>query len=211
VTPQVEELAAHRAASRSHAYQLFAHAFGYPEGDLLEQIRSGRLASALEEALEAVSPSLGAGLDRSALSDAGDDDSLAVEYTRLFDVGPSGPPCPLHDGLWIGDRMHAMEEVLRFYQHFDLSLDTASRELPDHLTIELEFLHYLSFREAEAWRDGSDAGAYRRAERDFLARHPARWVPLLRAALTKEKASPFFVALACALEALLTQASGELA
>lgn len=206
---EAEQSALFRAAARSHAYQLFARAFGYPEGELLEQIRGGQVAGAIEAALRAVSPALGARFDGGALSDAGEGDALAVEYTRLFDVGPSGPPCPLHDGLWIGDRMRTLEEVLRFYQHFELGLDSASRELPDHLSIELEFLHYLAFCEAEAWRDGGEAGPYRRAERDFLARHPGRWVPLLRAALVKEKSAPFFVALAAALEALLTHASAE--
>lgn len=204
------ETAAHAAVARSRAYRSFSAAFGYPEGELLAQIRAGSLADALAEALGSVEPLLAAELARAALADAGEADALAVEHSRLFDVGPSGPPCPLHGGLWIGDRMRSMEEVLRFYQHFDLGLDGASRELPDHLTVELEFLHFLSFRQAEAWRDGADPGSYRRAERDFLARHPGRWLPKLCAALEREQATPFYVELARALDALLACASAEL-
>jgi DMSO reductase family type II enzyme chaperone len=185
--------AARSALERSQAYRLFSEAFAYPEGALLERIRDGSLAREL------------------GIAPGAADDSLPVEYTRLFDVGPSGPPCPLHGGLWIGDRMRSLEEVLRFYQHFDLALDPASGELPDHLAVELEFLHFLAFCQAEAWRDGADPGPYRRAEHDFLARHPARWLPLLRAALEKEQATPFYVALARALESLLSRACAEVA
>jgi DMSO reductase family type II enzyme chaperone len=199
------------AEARSRAYQLFARAFGYPEGDLLEAIQSGELAEALGAALTEASPSLAAGLDRSALRAPDDAEALAAEYTRLFDVGTKGPPCPLHGGLWLGDRMKTMEEVLRFYRHFGLVLATEPSELPDHLGLELEFLHYLAFRENEASREGTDAGAFERAERDFLSRHPGRFVPLLRANLERERATPFFVALARALEEFLAQAGTELA
>jgi DMSO reductase family type II enzyme chaperone len=196
------------AAARSHAYRLFADAFGYPQGELLARIRSGELADALAEALFAVSPPLGERLESGPLREAGPGDALAVEYTRLFDVGPGGPPCPLHGGLWIGDRMKTMEEVLRFYRHFGLALADSPRELPDHLSIELEFLHYLAYREAEALAEGGDPGPYRRAQHDFASRHAARFAPLLRARLERENAAPFYVALARGLESLLAHAPG---
>lgn len=199
------------AEARSRAYRIFAEAFGYPEGELLEEIQTGRLSTTLGEALEAVSPGLESIVDHSALcvSEAGDE--LAAEYTRLFDVGTQGPPCPLHGGLWIGDRMKTMEEVLRFYRHFGLTIGGAPSELPDHLGLELEFLHYLAFREDAALRDGTDPGAFQRAERDFLARHPGRAVPMLRAKLEQEHAAPFFVALARALEGFLAHTRAALA
>jgi DMSO reductase family type II enzyme chaperone len=199
------------AEARSHAYRVFAGAFGYPEGALLDEIQSGALRDALGHALGAVSPTLEEALDREALRVDGDADALAAEYTRLFDVGTSGPPCPLHGGLWIGDRMKTMEEVLRFYRHFGLTVGGEPSELPDHLALELEFLHYLTFRESQAVNAGADPGDFARAERDFLARHPGRAVPLLRAKLENVHASPFFVALARALEGLLSHASAELA
>jgi DMSO reductase family type II enzyme chaperone len=199
------------AEARSRAYRIFAEAFGYPQGALLDEIRSGALSNALCEALEVISPSLAASLDRSALRVLEDADALAVEYTRLFDVGTSGPPCPLHGGLWVGDRMKTMEEVLRFYRHFGLTVGGEPSELPDHLGLELEFLHYLAFREDQALHAGTDPGAFVRAERDFVARHPGQVVPLLRAKLEQEHAAPFFMALARALEGFLAHAGAELA
>jgi DMSO reductase family type II enzyme chaperone len=149
----------------------------------------------LREALAAVDPALAEGAGWDALADAGEGDALSVEYTRLFDVGTSGPPCPLNGGLYGGARMQTMEEAVRFYDHFGLTLADESRELPDHLVTQLEFLHYLTYREAEAYAHGGDAGPYQRARRDFVERHPGRWCPKLRERLDAQGALPFFAAL----------------
>jgi DMSO reductase family type II enzyme chaperone len=88
--------------------------------------------------------------------------------------------------------MKTMEEAVRFYNHFGLTLSEAPRELPDHLTTELEFLHFLTYREAETLAAGGDPGPWRRAQRDFVSRHPARWVPKLRERLEAADPMPFF-------------------
>jgi DMSO reductase family type II enzyme chaperone len=195
--------AAQLAASRSRAYGAFAEAFEYPDQELGELARSGGLARALREVLEAVDPALAEGGDWQALGQTGDEDDLAVEFTRLFDVGASGPPCPLYGGLWVGARMKTMEEVVRFYNHFGLTLSEKPRELPDHLTTQLEFLHFLAYREAEALERGDDPSSYQRAQRDFLGRHPGRWIPMLRAKLEAQEPMPFFLELVRRLERLL--------
>lgn len=191
------------AAARSRAYRVFCAAFTYPDDWFRQVIRDGDLAEALREALGAVDPVLAGAGDWPALADGGHDDDLAVEYTRLFDVGMSGPPCPLHGGLYGGVRMTVMEEAVRFYNHFGLQIDESERELPDHLQTELEFLHYLSFREAEALLEGGDPGAFRRGQRDFLARHPGRWVPLLRRRLVEQAPPPYFTELVTLLDRFL--------
>jgi DMSO reductase family type II enzyme chaperone len=199
------------AARRSRGWRLFDVAFSYPDAELLEAIRSGELEEALREGLGAVDPGLAAGADWAALRDAGpDDDALAVEYTRLFDVGASGPPCPLYGGLYGGARTKVMEEAVRFYNHFGLTLADAPRELPDHLSTELEFLHFLAFREAEALARGEDAGPWRRAQRDFVARHPGRWVPKLRERLDRQAPLAYFREVVRLLERFLTQEQGHL-
>jgi DMSO reductase family type II enzyme chaperone len=191
------------AAARSRICGTFGRAFEYPDDELCEAIRSGDLVQALRGTLAEIDPSLAEGGDWQALQDAGDEDDLAVEYTRLFDVGASGPPCALYGGLYVGARMKTMEEVVRFYNHFGLTLSDAPRELPDHITTELEFLHYLAFREAEALQRGEDAGPFRRAQRDFISRHPGRWVTILRKRLEEAQPMRFFRELVAQLEGFL--------
>lgn len=181
------------AAARSRAYQLFARLFDYPDQAFGEAIRTGELAERVRESLRDLDPALLEGSDWGALGDAGEgEDDLAIEYTRLFDVGASGPPCPLCGGLYGGARMKTMEEAVRFYNHFGLTLSDSPREMPDHITTELEFLHFLAFREAEALQSGDDPGPFRRAQRDFAARHPGRWIPKLRERLEAQEPMPFF-------------------
>ncbi|MBS1106271.1 MAG: putative ethylbenzene dehydrogenase (S25dD4) [Deltaproteobacteria bacterium] len=200
---------AQHAATRSRAYAALVWAFDYPDAEFVATVRSGALAEALRATLGAVDPALAAG-EWSPLEDAGaTDDDLAVEYTRLFDVGTGGPPCPLYGGLYGGARMQNMEECVRFYNHFGLTLAEAPRELPDHISTQLEFLHFLAFREAEAWRDGRDPGPWQRAGRDFLERHPGRWVPKLRERLAQQNPLPFFAALVDRLERFLAHQRGQ--
>jgi DMSO reductase family type II enzyme chaperone len=203
---KLSDPAGQRAGARSRAYAAFAEMFGYPDKEYFEAVRSGTLAEALREVLANVDPSLVEGGDGhwEALSNAGDgEDDLAVEFTRLFDVGASGPPCPLYGGLYGGARMKTMEEAVRFYNHFGLTLSDSPHELPDHLTTELEFLHFLAFREAQSLEQGDDPGAYRRAQRDFLARHLGRWIPKMRTKLEGEDPMPFFLELVRRLESFL--------
>ncbi len=187
----LEDPAALHAAARSRAFQLFAEAFAYPERDLEESIRTGVVSEALVGSLAELDESIVEGADSDALSTAGGEDDLAVEYTRLFDVGASGPPCPLYGGLYGGARMKVMEEAVRFYNHFGLHISEEPRELPDHILIELEFLHYLAFREAEALHASEDAGSWRRAQRDFITRHLGSWVPKLHAKLSQNEPPPY--------------------
>jgi hypothetical protein len=106
-TIRIEDMTgeAQQAAARSQAYAALVWAFDYPDKEFVTTVRSGTLAEALRTTQGAVDPTLAAG-EWSALEDAGaSDDDLAVEYTRLFDVGTGGPPCPLYGGLYTGVRM----------------------------------------------------------------------------------------------------------
>jgi DMSO reductase family type II enzyme chaperone len=198
-------------AARSHAYGLFMAAFDYPVGEACDLIRSGDLATGLRDTLTVIDPQLVVDVDGGALADAGDDDALAIEYTRLFDAGAGGPPCPLYGGVYGGARMKAMEEAIRFYSYFGLKLADGPRELPDHLTTELEFMHYLTYRETEALQQGDDPGPYRRAQRDFIQRNVAGWIRELHARLEKQEAMRFFSTVVGALVRFIEYEQGYLA
>jgi DMSO reductase family type II enzyme chaperone len=85
-----------------------------------------------------------------------------------------------------------MEELVRFYGFFDLALSQQDRELPDHLSVELEFLHYLAFRESDAIERSADPSPYQRAQADFIERHAGRWLPIMRGKLETLTPLPFF-------------------
>lgn len=114
-------------------------------------------------------------------------DNMESEYIRLFDLPVDGPPCPLYGGLFGGDRRQVMEELLRLYRHFGLStVDAKERDLPDSIPTVLEFLQFLTHREASA-SNLSDASPFRTAQRDLLERHLTRWIPKITEQLKLRK------------------------
>lgn len=194
-----------RAALRSSVYASFAHAIAYPDEDFCERLRSGAIVEPLEEGLAALGPEYVEALPPwPELQGISSGDDLAIEYTRLFDAGAGGPPCPLYGGLYGSVRMKTMEEAVRFYNHFGLKLSQAPHEMPDHLATQLEFLHYLAYREAEALQRGTDAGSYQRAQRDFVERHPGAWIGKLIKRLEEHDGAPYFRALFGRLSATLS-------
>lgn len=183
-------------ATRSLTYAAFATAFDYPDREGLDAIRSGALADALHQLLATLDPALTKDADWEALRDGGpDDDALQVDFTRLFDAGEDGPDCPMNGSHYSSGETEAKEELIRFYNFFGLSLADGQQEEPDHLITELEFLHYLSYQEAQLAAAGESTEGLLRAQRDFIARHPGQWVPAMHQKLIQQQAMGFFPAL----------------
>lgn len=110
-----------------------------------------------------------------------DTDTLApsgVDFNEAFEPSVSKKACSLYEtdyGTSSQDAMH--EELIRFYSYFGLkrSLDS---ELPDHISIELEFMHFLAHLEHHylEQEDGEQVNSLRLAQREFLMRHISRLV-----------------------------------
>jgi DMSO reductase family type II enzyme chaperone len=181
------------AAARSSLYHWLATAFSFPTPELSEAFASGRLLEELLDVAAALPFPLSTDDDlRSTPALA--DGALQQEYIRLFEVGPGRPPCPLYEGVHRNGRMGIMEELVRFYEHFGLR--TEAGDLPDHLCAELEFMHYLAFKEAAALHAGTDDIPYRLAQRDFLRRHLNRWLTRLRLRLEELNPPTLYLSLA---------------
>ncbi len=192
-----EELA---AGARSAVYLRLARAFGFPTPDLVQEIASSEFLAGLlaEVALLPFAFEIEDG-ERLALAD-GDAayEEAAQEYLRLFEVGAGRPPCPLYEGSHRSGKMNIMEEAVRFYEHFGLRTEPGDQ--PDHVCAELEFMHYLAFKEAAAITSGNGTGGLALAQRDFLARRLCRWLPRLRARAEQCGASPLYRSIATVSE-----------
>lgn len=131
---------------------------------------------------------------------AADPAALAREYGALFEVGSNGPPLPIREEAAQGELLgpRAKEEIVRFYEQFGYPLQAERRWAPDHLSVELEFLYVLAFREAGA-EHRQNAAPFARGQRDFLARHPLVWLPHLAKAVAQRSRQPWLRALFPAL------------
>lgn len=169
-------------ARRSQTYRFLAESFRYPDEEFLKMARDGDVLKSALAVLREIPFEVR--IEEGALSGqllkGVSQDDFEAEFVRVFEGGPGGPPCPLIEGKYAADRMGNMEELVRFYNHFGLSVAEArEREVPDHITTELEFMHYLAFKEVLALQRGEDPAPYCAAEIDFLSRHPAKWLPQL--------------------------------
>ena len=132
------------AAARSEMFGLLADAFDFPSREFHEQVGTGAFRERVVAAVRQLPYELTTGVDMAAFADAGEYVDFQGEYMRLFDVGAVRPPCPLYGGEWGGTRKRAMEEAVRFYRFFGMKMDQSVHELPDHVTVELEFLQVMA-------------------------------------------------------------------
>ena len=83
---------------------------------------------------------------------------------------------------------HRLAGLGGFYKAFGLT--AAQGERLDHIGVELEFMYFLTFKEAHAWLHlGEEKAALcRSAQRRFLEEHLGRWAPLFWRLLEKRGA-----------------------
>ena len=184
-----------KIGNRSQVYALLSRAFRFPSEEDFKRVKDGQFANAVQTSLGGLpynglkGGDLGRGMAASY-------QEFQSSYIGLFEVGGElGAPCPLYEGEYGGGRMKVMEEVLRFYHYFGLRLSEEKRDRPDHLASELEFMHVLTFKEAEGLLQGADRSAYRDAERDFLRFHLSDFTESV-AAKVGGRAAPFYADLA---------------
>lgn len=169
--------------ARSTLYSLFAKALSHPSDEILAGLTSGQIETDIRTLMEEASYPAPHGQEEKITFSA---DDLEVAYASAFEAGL--PKVSLREAHYIREGEKVLfEDLFRFYDHF--GLDTSSgtlREWPDHIAVELEFMHYLIWLDAQP---GSNKEALRLAQKDFLAHHLGHWTEPLAVRL-KEKSAP---------------------
>ena len=186
------------ASSRSNIYGLLATVFREePSAALVEELRSPKMKEVFGEMdIELGQEFHGA----SALLVA---DVLAEEFTRLF-LGP-GRHISAHESIFAevdGDSGSlwgaTTVDVKKFIEATGLAYDPEYTGIPDHVSVEFEFMQRMSAWEAEQWRQKHRGRAEYCADvqRRFLDRHLLRWLPQFMDAVIIEATVPFYRAMA---------------
>jgi DMSO reductase family type II enzyme chaperone len=176
------------AGARSYIYRSLAEAFSYPSDAFCEDLLSGGWAQRLDSLTEHLPYVLTTWGDEWMGSATAE--SLQSGYISTIEVGAGKPYCPLYEGSHRSGRMKLMEDLVRFYEHFGLKIQPGDQ--PDHVCAELEFMHYMCFKEAAAYARGDPVADLRRAQRDFLDRHLCRWLPRVRRRMEGADGLPAF-------------------
>jgi TorA maturation chaperone TorD len=107
----------------------------------------------------------------------------------------------------------AAEAVEAAYREAGLVVGGDGPIAPQHLSVELQFMHHCAACEAAAWGDGDPgrAGLWRRRQSRFLSNHLRQWAGGLADGLTRAEAHPYYRALADLTVRFLSADSLELA
>ena len=176
----------------SQVYLFLGKCFSYPKDGLYELLADERTGEQLRVIVERLPFAVNfEGLPAPGLPQ----EDFESEYMSSFDIA-SGPslPCPLYESACREDTssVDITEELLRFYDHFQVKLSDKERDYPDHLVVELEFMAFLARKEADAVKRGNDPAPYRLAQADFLERHLDKWVCKLDEKVQRRIKEPFY-------------------
>ncbi len=203
-------------ATRSAVYKLLSLGFGYPAPALFKAFQNGEFLTELWDNISALPHQQHLMEEKTVITRTVRDElegitsgDLESVFIQTFDAGIPAPPFPLYEGSYRGEpRTSIMLEISEFYKHFGLVTcqKEGKREFPDHLCTELEFLHFLTFREAEAVMDNEHdlLKGYLLAQKDFLERHLMLWVPKLCNRLQSSSHVPLYTQLAMITSIFIT-------
>lgn len=187
------------AMARSRIYALLAKGFRYPDEENFSQLADGAYAEAMAGTLAAYAAD-SVGDFRESLAGLQTGNSrmeLESAYLSAFETDMPEPSVSLYEGSHHlqGDKPGLLLELKSFYRAFGLTIADSENDLEDALTAELEFMQFLTAKQAQAEEGALDKSPYMRAQRDFLQRHLAAWLPELKAAAESKLKHPFYRAL----------------
>jgi len=180
------------ASERSRIYSLLATALAYPT-DLGLEAMGTAISAAAPGFPDAAKPLL----EELAATIPGDLAPLERSHLLLFPQIES-QETPGYETAYRGNEIFnhtaIMADIAGFYRAFGLEVGGAIRERPDHVTVELEFLAFVSFKEAISADNGEDeqADICADAERSFLTDHLGDWGPELGRRIGRHSDSEFF-------------------
>ncbi|MGQ3684807.1 MAG: TorD/DmsD family molecular chaperone [Candidatus Loosdrechtia sp.] len=201
------ELELENLLTRSTMYQLLSTCFLHPEEKNLSVFNSAdfddyqkKLGMCYEK--EGVAVELQNCLGELVLQYKGTAlDVLKSDYLRI--VGHTiAKECPLYETQYgaahVYQQTHELADIQGFYKAFGLEMSDVERERCDHISVELEFMHYLLYKQAYAAENHGEEKVQVcvDAQKKFLKEHVGKWVPLFTVLFAKKAGEGFFYALA---------------
>ena len=105
-------------------------------------------------------------------------DSFEAGYISSFEANVPQPKCSLYEGHFRKEvsRNNILLELKAFYQNFGLEKSDVFKDYDDHISMELEFMHFLTFKEWQSSETKLDKKPYFNCQRDFVERHLSKWI-----------------------------------
>jgi TorA maturation chaperone TorD len=195
---EINEFTSHEQI-RGDCYRFFAACFYLPQKEVFTQ---ENLLEDLTMSLKKVCPEAAQFSLKmiTALTNYSNED-VSVEYAKLF-VGPFELKAPPYGSVYLdkGGRVmgDSTMEVIKAYQEQGLSIDDEFKEVPDHISAELEFMYYLIYKEVEALKRGEKKKALKWIEPQeaFFNTFLMPWVPAFCVRIKQGTDNEFYKSLA---------------
>lgn len=194
--------------ARSVFYRFLALSFLYPEETLLAVLREqflaveSALACFLNQSNNQDIPLAASWLPLKTSLSSTPVWKLQEEYLRVFSYTIS-QECPPYETQYgskhIFQQTQAMSDIAGFYRAFGLEESRQRPERCDHISLELEFMYFLIYKQAHALsqKELTRAEICREAEHKFFAEHVGRWVPSFTMLLERKAEEGYLHDLAC--------------
>jgi len=160
--------------------------YGFLSSMFREEITAERLQQIKSPAIKEVFSEMGVHYDIFSHEDQDQLlEDLAVEYARLF-LGPDkhiSPHESIHhqrdDGDWGMHWGGSTVEVKKFIETAGLEYKPEYTGMPDHISVELDFMKEAAGREAQALEEKDWEGALycQKMEKKFICDHLIKWIP----------------------------------
>ena len=193
-------------SSRMKAFRFLSDCYFLPDSDLSEKMENLEInmAQVCDSAVELVR-----GM-RKEFKAGANLEPLKVEFSKLF-VGPFKLLASPYGSVYLDDERKVMGDstldVKNRYCESGLDMATNFKDAPDHIAVELEFMHYLIFRELEAFTnsDIERAIGFIQKQKSFLEDHLMVWVPEFTISIIENAENLFYPNLARATETFLKE------
>ncbi len=187
------------ARQRSHIYGLLATFYRQEvTSDFLRQIKDPQFIGVFSDL------GLELGQDLFQKPEGSVLEEMSVEYARLF-LGPGKHISP-HESVHLPEEEGGTGQlwgkpavkVKIFIEASGLEYKSEYSGLPDHISVELEFMQHLTLREAQAWEEEEAKGSefYLKIEKAFIEEHLIHWIPIFCEKVMEEAEMPFYKGMA---------------
>ena len=204
---------------KAEGARIRSNIYGFLSSMFREEISAERLSQIKDPAIKEVLSEMGIQYDIFSKKDQDQLlEDLAVEYTRLF-LGPDkhiSPHEAVHhqrdDGDWGVHWGGSTVDVKKFIETTGLEYKQEYSGMPDHISVELDFMKEAAGREAKALEEKDWEGALycQKMEKKFIYDHLIKWIPAFCDKIITQAEISFYGDLADVTKDFITLESEEI-
>lgn len=193
---QIENLTA-----KMELYRLISLGFHYPKTQMYIEIKGQLFLQAFQNVLEQCKIEINdfddLEIKKVLMLEGVSFEDFESQYLSDFEIGKASQSVSLCERHYYGKEENknaaTLLEIKEFYKNFELEKASDFEDAEDHLVLELEFMHFLIFKELQAIEAELDPEPYKKCRCDFLERHLIKWIPKFAKLVEKNAKSEFHI------------------